>query len=405
MRYAQLRSVTAAVAAVIGAAVIGAAALIVITWSGPVAEAQSPPAGQSGSWSVPRTAWGDPDLQGKWAVADTGTPMERPASLGNREFLTEAEVAERSGSLAKELPADDADAPVVRKGQPEHERGIRGEEYNRFWLNNPKVIRPWNRTSLVVDPPDGLLPPLTREALARLEAREKARGARGEADDWFDRNLSERCLLTAFVRFQMSGAAVLVVKQILQTPGSVAMLLGTLNSNEAVVIPLDKRPLPSTNLRRWLGISRGHWEGTTLVVETTHVNNQQDGGPVMPSRLPLAMPGGSHLGTGETARIVERFNRVAPDTIEYSYTIDDPKTYVRPYTVLMPLAKQADDLLMPENGCHEGNYGIVGQLAAGRADERYALRAARAEADTRKPALQKMRERTEAWVKSAGKTP
>jgi hypothetical protein len=139
------------------------------------------------------------------------------------------------------------------------------------------------------------------------------------------------------------------------------------------------------------------------VVETTHFNDKQDGGPIMPSRLAYAMPGGSHLGSGETLRMVERFTRVAPDTIEYSYTIDDPKTYVRSYTVLLPLAKQADDLLMPENGCHEGNYGIVGQLSAGRADETYALNAAKVEAETRQTLLQEMKRRTEEWMKSRGK--
>jgi hypothetical protein len=114
------------------------------------------------------------------------------------------------------------------------------------------------------------------------------------------------------------------------------------------------------------------------------------------------MPGGSHLGPGDTARLVERFNRVSQDVIEYSYTIDDPKTYVRPFTVMFPLARQKDDLLMPENGCHEGNYGIVGQLSAGRADEAYATNAAKSEAEQRQPALQQMKQRTDAWVKSKG---
>jgi hypothetical protein len=328
--------------------------------------------------------------------------MERPADLGNREFLTEKEAADRAAAVANQAAPEDANAAVQRQQQPEHERGIRGEEYNRFWVDGPKVITPWIRTSLVVDPPDGRLPPLTLEAIARLEARETARQARGEADDWMDRNLSERCLLTAFVRFQVSAQAAMAVKQIVQAPGSVALVQSTLNSNEPIMVPLDKRSRPGANVRRWLGIPRGHWEGTTLVVETTQLTGKQDGGEVMPSRLPLAMPGGSHLGPGDTVRIVERFNRTAADLLEYSYTIEDPKTYVRPYTVLLPLVKQPDDLLMPENGCHEGNYGIVGQLSAGRADEAYALRAAKAETAARKSVLQQMRQRAEAWQKSQG---
>jgi hypothetical protein len=180
----------------------------------------------------------------------------------------------------------------------------------------------------------------------------------------------------------------------------VAIIVGTLNSNDPIVIPMDGRPRPSENVRSWLGVPRGHWEGTTLVVETTHIVGKQDGGPIMPSRLPYAMPGGSHLGPGDTVRLIERFTRTGPDLMEYSYTIDDPKTYVSAYTVLLPLTRQPDDFLMPENGCHEGNYGIVGQLSAGRADEAYALAAAQAETGARQVSLQEMKRRTEEWMKS-----
>ena len=293
MKSAQLGSTTALIAGI----------ALAVGFEMARAQAQAP-ANTGAGWAVPRTAWGDPDLQGKWAVAETGTPMERPAEFGNREFLTEKEAADRAAAVAKQAAPEDANAPIQRQQQPEHERGIRGEEYNRFWVDGPKVITPWIRTSLVIDPPDGRLPPLTLEAIARLEARETARQARGEADDWMDRNLSERCLLTAFVRFQVSAQAAMAVKQIVQAPGSVALVQSTLNSNEPIMVPLDKRSRPSANVRRWLGIPRGHWEGTTLVVETTQLVGKQDGGEVMPSRLPWAMPGGSHLGPGDTVRIV-----------------------------------------------------------------------------------------------------
>ena len=360
------------------------------------------------SWTPARTAWGDPDLQGKWLVAETVAPLERPKELGNRELFTDQEYAERLANFKSQAPPDDRDAEVVRQKQPEHERGIRGEEYNRFWVDTaPKRVAQWRRTSLVVDPPDGRIPAMTPEAIKRLEAREAARRGRGEADRWDDRNLSERCLLTTFVRFEGSGQAALAVKQILQAPGYVAIVQSTLNSNEPIRIPLDGRPRPSDNVRTWLGIPRGRWEGNTLVVETTQINNQQDGGEIMPSRLPYGMPSsagaGGFLGPGDTLRTVERFTRVGPDMIEYSFTIDDPKTYVRPYTVLRPLTKERDDLLMPENGCHEGNYGIVGQLSAGRADEAYALNASQAEAVARQPQLQELKRKTEEWMKSRGK--
>jgi hypothetical protein len=367
-------------------------------WGSAAAQGQSSSSATT-KWTVGRTAWGDPDLQGKWAMADNGTPMERPKEFGNRELLTDAELAARVAALRRQAPESEEERTATAPQRaPEHERGIRYQEYNAFWNDaGPRQVTPWKRTSLVIDPPDGRIPPLTPEAVKRIEAREAARLHRGEADTWQDRNLSERCLLTAFVRFSAGATS---IKQFIQAPGYVTIIVYALNANNPIIVPLDGRPRPSENVRGWLGIPRGRWEGTTLVVETTHINDQQDGGSVMPSRTPYAMPSGSHLGPGNTVRLTERFTRVGPDLIEYSYTIDDPKTYVRPYTVLRPLSKQPDDLLMPENGCHEGNYGIVGQLSAGRADEAYATKAAQAEAASRKSQLEEMKRRSEEWAKS-----
>src|SRR2546425_1893176 len=367
--------------------------------SGSAAAQGQSSSGATTKWTVGRTAWGDPDLQGKWAMGDTGTPMERPKEFGNREFLTDAELTARVAALRRKAPESEEERTATAPQRaPEHEKGIRYQEYNAFWNDaGPAQVTPWKRTSLVIDPPDGRIPPLTPEAVKRVEAREAARLHRGEADTWEDRNLSERCLLTAFVRF--SGGAT-SVKQFIQAPGYATIIVYALNANNPIVVPLDGRPRPSENVRSWLGIPRGRWEGATLVVETTQINDKQDGGSVMPSRTPYSMPSGSHIGPGNTVRLTERFTRVGPDTIEYSYTIDDPKTYVRPYTVLRPLTKQPDDLLMPENGCHEGNYGIVGQLSAGRADEAYATRAAQAEAAGRPQQLEEMKRRAEEWAKS-----
>ena len=394
MKYEMLASAVV-VAGVMQAASLGSGS--------PAAQGQTSSSGTT-KWTLARTAWGDPDLQGKWAVAETGTAMERPREFGDRQFLTDKELADRIASLSRRAPANDSDDaafPEIKKTAPAHEKGISGEEYNRFWVDSGSPrITPWKRTSLVIDPPDGRIPPLTPEAVKRIEGREAARRGRGEADGWEDRNLSERCLLTAFVRFAGAGSG--SIRQILQAPGHVAIIVATLNSNDPIIIPLDGRPRAGDNVRTWLGIPRGHWEQNTLVVETAQINSQQDGGPVMPSRLPYAMPGGSHLGPGDTVRLIERFTRVGPDMMEYSYTIDDPKTYVRPYTVLRPLTKQPDDWLMPENGCHEGNYGIVGQLSAGRVDEAYALKASQAEAESRQPQLQEMKRKTEEWMKSRG---
>jgi hypothetical protein len=181
-------------------------------------------------------------------------------------------------------------------------------------------------------------------------------------------------------------------------PGYVVITQTGLNANEPVIVPLDGRPRRSDAVRTWLGVSRGRWDGTALVIETTNINGMQDGGPIMASRTPFQR----FLGAGDTLRITERFRRVDAETIHYTYTVDDPRTYVRPYTVLRPLAKLDDNYLLPENGCHEGNYGIVGQLSAARADEAYAVKASQAEAASRQPQLQEMKRKTEEWLKSGG---
>ena len=375
------------------AAALAAGVAFVGFTSGPVA-AQAGKA--AGTW---RTAWGDPDLQGKWQFAETATPMERPKEHADRAVLTDQEAASRIDAFLKAQKAsDDPDSdvafPDAQQAAPAHEKGIRGVEYNKFWVDaGERKVKPWKRTSLVVDPPDGRIPPFTREAITRIEAREAARAHRGEADGWEDRNVNERCLQTAFMR---TGGG---EREIIQTPGYVSITVGLLNTNEPIIIPVDGRPKPGDNVRRWNGVSRGRWDGSTLVVETTHINNKQDGGPVMASRTPYQR----FLGAGDTVTITERFTRTDAETIEHSYTIDDPKTYVRPYTVLRPMTKADSTLLMPENACHEGNYGIVGQLSGGRADEAYALRAAKGEAETRAPALREMKRRTEEWVKASQK--
>ena len=352
------------------------------------------------TWTAPRTAWGDPDLQGKWTNANTGTPLERRVEFGDREFLTDEELADKVAAAAEtvEPPAgadpDEAEVvfPDAKAAALPHEQGIKGEEYNRFWIiQDPREVIPWKRTSFVIEPPDGRIPPLTLAAVERLEAREAARAHRGEADSWEDRNLGERCISAGRTRFTADA------REILQAPGYVVIRAGSLNTNEPLVVPLDARP--SLGVRTWMGESRGRWEGETLVVETTNFIGRQDGGPVMPKRTPL----GRYLGSGETLRVIERFTRVSPNMIEYSYTVDDPMVYVRPYTVLRPLTKETNSFLMPESACHEGNYGIVGQLSAARVDEPYALEAAREEAASRRPQLQEMRRRAEEWMKTHGR--
>ena len=351
------------------------------------------------TWTAPRTAWGDPDLQGIWNSANTGTPMERPTEFGTREFLTEEEIAARVAALTESPPppdpedpedADPRDAALAAGARPT-EQGIFGQEYNRFWVvSDPRAVMPWNRTSLIIDPPGGRMPPLTLDAIDRLEARDAARAHRGEGDDWRDRNLGERCIAPGQQKFTTSTF------EIFQSPGVAAIRIDAFNYNEPMVVPLDGRP--RLGVRQWMGESRGRWEGETLVVETDNFIPRQDGGSVMPKRSPLLR----YLGSGETLRVTQRFRRTGPVTLEYSYTVEDPGVRVAPYTVLHPMVLE-NDLLMVESACHEGNYGIVGQLSAARADEEYAMDAAREEAATRAVQYEEMRRHNAEWTRARGR--
>ncbi len=373
---------------------VNKAGLAAVVAVGALAGAAAPAAaGQDGSWSAPRTPWGDPDLQGKWGTdGHAPTPMERPAGFGGRELLTQEEIAEREVAEAAEfdrlwspeqLSGPRSTAEIERGA--EFEDGIVGQEYNNFWMPRPDAARKiWPRTSLVVDPPDGRIPPLTLPAVERLEARHAARLPRGIADSWVDRNLHERC-----IRPVMSSLG--ATKQIVQAPGYVAMLLESIGLWETRVVPLDGRPPIDSDVTTWTGAARGRWEGDTLVVETANFNGRQDGGPIMPTRRVM----GFYPGSGATLKLVERFTRVADDTIEHAYTVEDPMVYSRPYTVLRPLSKLPDDYLMLEVACHEGNYGMTNLLEAGRANEQLALDEALGEAETRGPEIEALRRRAE----------
>lgn len=358
--------------------------------------------GQGATSTQPQTPWGDPDLQGIWTNEDTGTPRQRPAKYGDREFLTDEEVAELESqameryeqALAAADPAGPRSQADVERTQGTVEEGIYGAEYNNVWMDQPEPPGPlrWKRTSLVVDPPHGQIPPYTPELIARVEAREEARKHRGEADTWEDRNLNERCMKPQAAT-GLSGTV-----KIVQSPGWVAILPDGFQYPQ--LIALDGREQASSKIRGWFGRPRGHWEGDTLVIETTNFNDKQDGGPVLPSRRPL----GFYLGSGETLRRVETYRRLGPDQLEYGLTTDDPSVYVEPFTVLRPMIL-ANDFLMLQSGCHEGNYGMPNILSAGRADEDYAMRAALESAESRRAELAAMKAKTEMWQKTGTVTP
>ena len=290
----------------------------------------------SKTWAAPRTAWGDPDLQGVWKTSGA-TPLERPTSYEGRERLTDEEL----NALRQQQNVNREDGPP-RPGDP--------GTYNRFWMDTGAPTR---QTSLVVDPPNGKLPALTAEGLRAKEA-----WTRG-ADNPEDRHLWERCITRGGMPNAMLPRAYNNNAQIAQAPGYVVIVLEQIH--EARIIPLDGRAHVPPRVRQWLGDSRGRWEGDTLVVETRYFADK------VTALQPWANFSSSN-GSGEHLHIVERFRRAGATAIEYRMTVNDPRMYTKPWTVAIPM-EQTDDL-MYEYACHEANYGMEGILKGGRFDDR-----------------------------------
>jgi hypothetical protein len=304
---------------------------------------------QQSDWSLPRTADGVPDLQGMW-TNNTITPLERPPRFADKAFLTAAEQAELEREIAeftleKDLPSD-PDRPPPTKGQIDLE-----DSYNNFWFDSGTLVAVYNgerRTSLVVDPPDGRIPAQTEAARAKaLLAAEQRRIAPFDGPE--SRPLAERCLLSFG---SSSGPPMLPILynnhyQIVQSPGYVMILVEMVH--DARIIRIDSDPLPAV-MKPWMGDSIGRWEGDTLVVETSNFNPSQN-----------------FRNSSENFRVTERFTRVGPDTINYSFTVNDPETFTSPWTAEIPMTRTDDR--MYEYACHEGNYALPGVLAGARVEE------------------------------------
>ena len=287
-------------------------------------------------WSQPRTPWGDPDLQGIYTSNDNvGVPVERPAQFGERQFLTDEEFAAREKQAEKAARDDKADrrklAPDDTGDGPEH------------WYERGKPSR---RTSLVVDPPNGIVP-LRADMRKRAEEWESQRFGKGTAS-WLDFDLWDRCITkgypTVMVPLGYNNAI-----QILQTPGYVAMLYEVIH--DVRIIPLDGRPHLPQNIRQWLGDSRGHWEGATLVVDTTNFTDKN------PFR-----------GSDRNLHLIERFTRTDPGTILYEFTVDNPTAFTRSWRGEAPMTRAPGPIY--EYACHEGNYGMTNILTGARAQEK-----------------------------------
>ena len=318
-----------AVAAIIAAPILGAQA----TQTVPKGSADK----ESRAWSTPRTVDGQPDLRGVWTNA-TVTPLERPAEFAGKEFFTPAEAA----AWAKRV----TDRNNVDKRGNDVEADV-AAAYNEAWWDRGTQVTGTLRTSLISDPKDGKLPPMTAEGRARAAAAaEQRRLHLNEGPE--SRGLGERCLHMTQIGPPMMPGSYNNNYQIFQTKDTVVILIEMLHS--ARIIPLnDRAHLPST-LRQWMGDSVGHWEGNTLVVDTTNFNDKT-----------------RFRGTSEKLHLTERFTRTGPKTILYEFTVDDPSTYARPWTVQMTMSQS--DSKVYEYACHEGNYAMTGILSAARAEE------------------------------------
>ena len=306
----------------------------------------------TGNWAAPRTAYGQPDFQGVWAN-NTATPLERPKELAGRAFLTEQELAALKKKSAELFDNGNSDAAFgdqvfttalanvngAKSGFKSTDGGT--GDYSSVWLS----ARDWdNRTSLITDPADGRLPPRTAQAEQKQAAAAASRNRLPAGPE--DRSLSERCISFGAPRL---GAAYQSYFQIVQSTKQVVIEQETIH--DARVIPVDGSPHLPPGIRNWLGDPRGHWEGDTLVVDTTNYK-----------------PGAFMSISTEKLHVTERFTRASPDILQWQITIDDPGAWSKPWTAVIPLRHTKEILV--EYACHEGNYGLPGILAGARADEK-----------------------------------
>jgi hypothetical protein len=332
-----------------------AVGIAVVTLSSSTIAGQTPSAGAKAAatkYSPPRTPDGHPDLSGIWENNDA-TPLERPKELEGRKYLTEAEVAalkKRAGVLFNgETDAAFGDSvflAVLKDAKDFKSTDTQTGNYNHFWI----VDRPFddNRTSRISDPEDGRIPALT-------PAGEKWRAAAAEyrkahpADGPEDLPLSHQCITFGAPRI---GAGYNSYFQIVQTKDYVA--IGQEMIHDVRMVPLDGRPHVDSSIRQWLGDSRGHWEGDSLVVDTTNFSPKSRF-----ENLPA-----------ENLHTVERFTRIGPKTIQWDVTVNDPTIYTKPWTASMMLRSTPDQIF--EMACHEGNEGLSGALSGTRALEKAA---------------------------------
>jgi hypothetical protein len=333
-------------------------AVVIVAGTAPLVSqtrpAQPASADGAGTYTPPRTPWGDPDLEGIWP-GDISVPMQRPVELGERTTLTDEEFAKREAQAQAQAAAD---AQLFATGG----RGGRGGGIGPpdHWLERGKPVR---QTSLIIDPPNGRLPALTPEAEKRRKEARGGRGLtgewRGEADTYEDLNIYYRCITRGLL-----GSIIPVIygngNQIVQAPGYVVIRHEMIH--ESRVIPLDGRPHAGPDIQLYMGDSRGRWEGNTLVVETSNFTD----------KVAIGSNGAGYPGDpghpSRALRVTERFIRTGENALVYEATIDDPRTWTRAWTMRIPLARSSEYQLH-EYACHEGNLAMRNILSGARAQE------------------------------------
>jgi hypothetical protein len=300
-------------------------------------QANAPPKGvATKAWTAPKTPWGHPDLEGTWTSDGAiGIPMARPDQFAGRVELTDAEFADK-----------------LKRDEQTRQRS--DARCGAFCDDNAWLKKSFNQTSLIVDG-DGKIPPLTPQAETRRASRDRGTFGGGPFESPSDFTNYDRCITRGVV-----GSVLPVVygngNRIMQTPNEVVISYEMVHDTR--VIPLDGRPHIGSRIRQYMGDARGHWEGSTLVVETTNLTDQTSIGL-----------NGNGLRHSADMKIVERFTRNAPDELQYEIRIDDPKTYTRPFTIRVPLISPQGFQLLPYD-CHEGNYMLPNVLRGERAEDR-----------------------------------
>jgi hypothetical protein len=312
------------------------------------AQSSSPSRSAAGSSAVPRTPWGDPDLQGGWtSQSELGVPFERPKEFGTRQELTDEEFAKSSDRLRAERERDNAEFDLETADRSNAGAVGSATSPPPHWLERGNPSR---RTSIVIDPPDGRVPEITADARARIQRQVRGSFGNGPWNGPKDFTLYDRCI-TRGVPGSMFPAVYNANTRIVQGPGFVAITYEMIH--ETRIIPVDGRDHIGSTIRQYHGDSRGRWEGDTLVVDARNFSDATN-----------------YRGSGKDLHLVERFTRVGANDLRYEVTVEDATTFAKPWTAALNLKTQPEEMF--EYACHEGNHAMFNMLSAARAAEKAA---------------------------------